>query len=238
MIYVLYGTDTGKSRNKLSNLISTLLSKKPDAMLVRANSENFEESFLEEHIESQGLFESKSIVVLDTVFENEIYKKSVLKKLKELQSSENIFIILEGKLDSKSLKKLEEYATKVQECALPKAKEDKFNIFELSDALGARNRKKLWVIYQEGKVHNISNEEMHGIAFWGTKNMILSKKAKTSSESGLSPFVYRKASVSAKNYSENELTNMARTLVQMYHQARRGQVPLGIAFERFVLELK
>ena len=148
MIYVLYGTDTAKSRDKLSKLISTLLSKKPDAMLVRANSENFEESFLLEHKESQGLFESKSIVVLDTVFEDETSKKIVLKNLEDLQSSENVFIILEGKLDAKALQKLTKFSTKVQECSDPKNKEKKsdFNIFELSDALGARNRKKLWVI--------------------------------------------------------------------------------------------
>jgi len=240
MIYVLYGTDTAKSRNKLSKLISTLLSKKPDAMLVRANSEDFKESFLEEHVQSQGLFEQKSIVVLDTIFENKVYKDIVLKKLKELQASNNVFVLLEVKLDAKSIEKLTKYSAKVQECSLPKTKEKKFdfNIFELSDALGARNRKKLWVIYQEGKMHNISDEEMHGILFWGTKNMLLCKKAKSATEAGLSSFVYRKAKSQSKNYSENELANISRALVQMYHHARRGQVSLTIAFERFILGLQ
>lgn len=240
MIYLLYGTNTAKSRNKLSKLIGALLSKKPDAMLVRTNSEDFEEGFLNEHIQSQGLFEQKSIVVLDTVFENKIYKDIVLKNLKKLQASDNVFIILEGKLDAKSLEKLTKHSAKVQACTLPKTKEKKFdfNIFELSDALGARDRKKLWVIYQEGKMHNISDEEMHGILFWGTKNMLLCKKAKNATEAGLSSFVYRKAQTQSKNYSENELVNISQSLVQMYHHARRGQTPLNIAFERFILGLQ
>ena len=240
MIYVLYGTDSGKSRNKLSVLISTLLSKKPDAMLVRANIDEFTESFLLEHTQSQGLFEQKSIVVLDTVFDNKVYKDIVFDNLKELQSSENIFIILEGKLDAKSVQKLEKHSAKVQEFELPKGKEKKFdfNIFGLSDALGVRNRKKLWVMYQEGKMRNISDEEMHGIIFWGVKNMLLSKQSKSASESGLSPFVYKKATSYASNYSSNELSSISKDLVSMYHEARRGGIPLTISFERFILELK
>ena len=240
MIYLLFGNDTSKSRDKLSKLVATLLSKKPDAMLVRADSDTFEEEFLFEHTESQGLFETNSIVVFDTVFENEVYKSLVLKSLKDLEASTNVFIILEGKLDKKTLDRISKHAAKVQEFSTPtvKNKNGGFNIFELGDALGERNRKKLWVIYQEGRMNNCKEEEMHGIAFWSVKSMMLASNAKDATSSGLSPFLYRKASTQAKNYKEDELFNISTELVKMYHEARLGEDPLDIAFERFILNLK
>ena len=238
MIYVLYGTDTAKSRKKLSTLINTLLTKKPDAMLIRTDGESFTESFIGEYAESQGLFEQKSIIVLDQVLENKTHQSSVLDSLELLQSSDNVFIFLEGKLDAKTVKKLSKHAAKIQECELPKAQKEhtSFNIFELSDALGMRNRKKLWVIYQEGKMRNVSSEEMHGILFWGTKNMLLSKEAKSAKEAGLSPFVYKKALGYAKNYSNDELEELSTTLVSLYHEARMGKVPFDIGLETLILE--
>ena len=80
-------------------------------------------------------------------------------------------------------------------------------------------------------MRNVSDEEMHGILFWGTKNMLLCKKAKSVTETGLSSFVYRKTKSYSNNYSEDELTNISNKLVKMYHFARRGQTPLNIAFE-------
>lgn len=240
MIYVLYGTDTIKSRAKLTSLINTLLTKKPDAMLMRTDAEHFTEEFVSEYVESQGLFEQKSIIVFDMVFEDKVYKEILLKKLKELQRSDNVFIFLEGKMEAKALQKFEKYASKIQECSLPKTKDNKsgFNIFELSDALGVRNRKKMWVMYQEGKTNNISDEEMHGILFWGVKNMILSKTSSSAQEAGLSPFVYKKATSQASKYSLNELIKLSQNLVRMYHESRRGVTEFSVAFERFILELK
>ena len=176
MLYLLYGDDTAKSRDKVNALIKALLSKKQDAMLLRINGENFSPAEMINHISSQGLFESKSIIVLDMLFEDATDKAIVLDHLEGLGTSDNVFILLEAKLDKKTVTKIEKHAEKVQEFSLPKStkKEQAFNIFSLSDALGSRNRKQLWVTYQTGKLNNVSDEEMHGILFWGVKNMLLS----------------------------------------------------------------
>ena len=209
-------------------------------MLVRINSENFSPSDVIDLASTQGLFESKSIIVFDSIFENTTDKEILLDNIKSLHESSNVFIILEGKLDKKSVTKISKYAEKVQEFDLPKDEKKKaqFNIFELSDALGMRDRKKLWVLYQTGKIHNISDEEMHGILFWGTKNMLLAKRAKSASEAGLSPFVYGKAKGFVKNFKERELESISGKLLEIYHDGRRGIKPFGIGFEQFVLNLK
>lgn len=238
MLYVLYGEDTKKSRDKLNALIRNLLSKKKDANLSKLDNENFDPRDLLDHIKSQGLFEQKSIIVLDTLFSNVTDKGIVLDNIKDIGESDNVFIVIEGKLDAKTKNKLEKHAEKMQECALAKssAKKKSFNIFDLADALGERDRKQLWVLFQTGMLHNISAEEMHGILFWGTKNMLLAKQSTSAKEANLSSFVYGKAKRYAENYSDIELQKLSGDLVSIYHQARRGAGPLGLQLEKLLLQ--
>ena len=63
MIYLLYGTDTIKTRKKLHTLLDSMFTKKPDASYVRVDTENFDKERIEEFIGSQGLFENKYIIV-------------------------------------------------------------------------------------------------------------------------------------------------------------------------------
>ena len=81
MLYLLHGTDSRKSREKLHSLVESMLSKKPNASDFRMDDENFSEARLEEFIGSSGLFESKYIVVADKLLEKKEIKEIVLKKL-------------------------------------------------------------------------------------------------------------------------------------------------------------
>jgi DNA polymerase III delta subunit len=207
-------------------------------MVLRSDADRFNEADILDHVESQGLFEQKSIVVLDALFENSAHKDFILEYLEEMNRSENVFILLEGVLDSTTRKQLEKQSTKMQECAIPSVgqKQRKFNIFHLSDALGERNRKRMWVIYQQGRMHNISPEEMHGILFWAAKNMVLAKQNKDAKEAGLSAYAYRNAKQFSQNYNDAELGELLKKLVALYHKARRGVFPFDIGLERFILE--
>src|SRR6185369_9649773 len=99
MIYFYQGEDITKGREKANALVDSLQKKKPDASVFRMNSENFDIARLSEYVESQGLFSNKYIVFLDRLSEDKNIKEEFIDKLKEIQESENIFIILEGKLD-------------------------------------------------------------------------------------------------------------------------------------------
>ena len=195
MIYLLHGTDIAKSRKKLNSLINSLISKKKDATLIKINSDNLNLKELSDYSNVQGLFESRSIIVLDELLQNITNKEIVVKTLERFKDSQNIFIFIESKLDKKTLSKFEKFSEKIQKFSLREKNEakSKFNIFELSDELGRRDRKKMWVMYQTGKLNNISSEEMHGILFWGVKNMVLAKNSKDASEANLSSFVYSKS---------------------------------------------
>lgn len=239
MIYLLHGTDTIKARKKLHTLLDSMFTKKPDASYARVSVENFDESKIDEFIGSQGLFENKYIIVFDNLFADKEVKEKILKKLKEISKSQNIFIFLEEKLNKTELNRFEKYAEKIQKIdatqSLSASGRKKFDIFSLTDAFGKRDKKQLWVLYQKAKLNNISDEEVHGILFWQVKSMILSLNAKDAKESGLNPFAFRKSLGFLKNYSESELKKFSQLLVSLYHDTRKGIHEMDIALERFII---
>jgi DNA polymerase III delta subunit len=237
MLYLLHGTNSIEARKKLHSLTKSLLSKKPNASEFRIDDENFSEAKLEEFIQSSGLFENKYIVVIDGVLEKKEVKTIILKKLKEISKSENIFIFLDGKIDKTTLSRFKKWAEGIQEFNLSEEvkKKPEFNIFSITDAFGGRDNGKTWVLYQKGKLFGITPEEIHGILLWQLKNLILVKEATNPKSLGLNPFVLRKTSSFVENYKREELRKLSEKLVFLYHDARRGIVELDLGLEKFIL---
>jgi DNA polymerase III delta subunit len=240
MIYLLYGSDTTKSRAKLHDLVASLIKKKPDASHIRMSDETFDEAYLEENISGMGLFSQKTIVEMVNVFRNKEAKEVVLGKLKEIGSSENIFVFLEEGLNKAELTKFEKNSEKVQEFDSKEEKEGKvkdFNIFSLTDALGKRDRKQLWVLYTKAKMKDTADEEIHGILFWQIKAIIQALSAGNAKDAGLNPFVYQKSIGFSRNFTPDELKKISGELVSIYHNARRGITPFDSALETFILNI-
>ena len=251
MLYFLYGTDTTKARAKLHELLDTLQKKKPDAALFRVESEQWNDAQFEEFLGGQGLFSQKYIVVLDRVFENAEAKATVVGKLKEIADSDNVFMFIEPVVDAASLKKIEKHAQKTQEFEEKKSagaagagafgggsgSGAPFNIFSLTDAFGTRDKKKLWVLYQQALASGSQPEEIHGILFWQLKSMILAAESGSAAESGLKPFVYQKSKGFAARFSRDELRSLSGAFIDIYHNARRGISEMDVALEKFILSI-
>ena len=242
MIYLLYGSDTEKARTKLHELVAGLIKKKPDASHTVLSDESFSENILEEYMGGAGLFSQKMIVEALNVFRNKDAKEIIVKKLKEIKESENIFVFLEGELDKKTLEKFEKNSEKIQEFAEARPRGEasprlEFNIFSLTDTLGRRDKKNLWVLYTKAKMEEKADEEIHGILFWQVKSMLVASKSKSASEAGLKPFVYDKSRQMASNFKAGELEKTSMKLVSMYHDAHRGICDFSDALEKFILEL-
>lgn len=216
MIYFYYGTDTDKSRTKAHELIDSLRKKKPDAAFFNINSENFNPAQLQEYVGSQGLFSNKYIVFLDRLCEKKEVKVEFIDMLKEISESENIFIVLEGKIDKATSTKIEKKAEKAVnfDKAEVEAKEDS-NVFELANVLGRRDRKELWTLYREYIDKGSAPEELHGILFWKAKTMLLSG--------------------GQSNWSQEELLTLIDGLITVYHESRRGTHELETGLEEFFL---
>lgn len=237
MLYVIYGNDDSKARQKSHDLIDALQKKKPDAELFTIGGEHFESRILEELIGGQGLFERKFIVFADHLFRDKAIREVVLEKVKQIAASDNLFILLEDMLDKATKTKLEKHAEKMQEFSMIVEKKEEFKIFSLTEAFGRRDRKSLWVLYQKAVAENVASEEIHGILFWQLKSMLVAAGSKTAEESGLNPYVYRKSVGFSKNYLSSELSILSSKMIEVYHNARRGVHEFDVALERFILEV-
>lgn len=216
MIYFFHGTDIDKARGKAHDLIDSLIKKKPDASFVKIDAENFSAQLIDQYVGGQGLFVSKNIVFLDRLCEKKDMKEEFLEKLKDIAESENIFIMLEGKLDKATSGKIEKKAEKtvLSDLAEKPAKKE-FEAFALADAFGKRDKKSAWILYRKAIDTGEAPEALHGMIFWKAKTMMLAG--------------------GGYGWSMPELSKILDDLVTVYHDSRRGAHELETGLEAFLL---
>ena len=236
MLYLIYGNDWQKARAKAREVLDVLKKKKPDATVVSLEEGGVSEAKIDELAGSQGLFERKFIVFGDRVCADSQNAEIVADKLEVIGKSENVFVFLEEGVKAPLLKIFEKYAAKVQEFAKIEKKE-RFNSFSLADALGERNKQKLWILYEAALSEGLSPEELHGTLFWQVKSLRAAAIAKSADEAGLKPFAWTKAKRFLSRWDIKELENVSQNLVSLYHDSRRGEHELEIALEKWILDL-
>jgi DNA polymerase III delta subunit len=216
MLYFFYGTDIDKARSKSHDLVDSLRKKKPDASFFILNSENFNSNILQEYIGGQGLFSNKYIILLDRICENKETKDNFLDFIKPISESENIFVLLEGKLDKVTATKIEKKSEKFLKFDLPeKSFKKDFNAFGLADAYANRNKKDAWILYRQAIYNGEAPEALHGMIFWKLKTILLSGGNNI--------------------WKKEDLIISLEKLIDMYHLSRRGQGELENSLEIFIL---
>jgi len=121
---------------------------------------------------------------------------------------------------------------------LPLDKKGKdFNIFALTDALGARNKKEAWIIYQKALAAGLSADEIFFKLFWQVKSMLIAGRTKNAEEADMKTFPYNKAKSFLKNFELGELEKLSEDLVTGYYRARRGDGEITTLIEKILLKL-
>jgi len=118
-----------------------------------------------------------------------------------------------------------------------KDKKSDFNIFLLTDAIGARNKKEAWVLYQKALASGMVAEEIFWKVVWAIKTMLLAKRTRSADEAEMKAFPYSKAKSNLKNFKEGELEKISEDLVVGYHNARRGIGEIDTLIEKILLSL-
>ena len=112
-----------------------------------------------------------------------------------------------------------------------------FNIFALTDALGARDKKRAWIIYQEALAAGVSAEEVFFKLVWQVKSMLIAARTKSVAETDMKAFPYSKAKGYLKNFKSEELEQLSENLVTGYYKARRGEEEVETLVEKILLKL-
>ena len=128
-------------------------------------------------------------------------------------------------------------AEEAEETEEIKSKHSDFNVFALTDAVGARNKKESWVLYQKALASGMVAEEIFWKIVWIIKSMLLASRTKNYSETEMKEFPYKKAKGFSKSFSKTELENLSESLVIGYHNARREIGEIETLIEKLLLGL-
>lgn len=216
MIYLFHGTDEAKVRSKALAWISASRAKEPEAPYVRLSGDEIKRESLEQATQTQGLFFTKMLVLLDDPFSSTTASDVLMEMLDALVESSNPIAILAPKLLASRLKKLEGVAQKVYELQASEKKTSKGFNAPLVNALGARDGKTLWKELMRAQREGDVPEMLHGLLHWKARDMI--KKG-------------------SRVWKPEEARRLSVELIELVSSARSGDLQLGMALERFALRL-
>jgi DNA polymerase III delta subunit len=238
MLYVFHGENIESAREKARGMIDALLLKRDGALMFRITPDEWSPVLFQEYLSGQGLFVQKYIVWLDGLFDDKDTREDVRDFLEQMKDSQNVFVVLDKKFDAESTKLIKKYAEKVVEVEDKKPLKSfisNFSIFSLADALGERDKKRMWVLYREAIDLGISPEEIVGTLFWQVKMILLAHRVKKATDAGVKDFPFSKAQRYAKNYSLDEIQKLSSDIISIYHEAHRGKVDFEIELEKLIL---
>lgn len=126
--------------------------------------------------------------------------------------------------------------TEEEELIGPKKRPD-FNVFVFTDAIGARDKKRAWILYRQALAAGISAEEIFFKVVWQVKTMLLALRTKSAAEADMKTFPYAKAKSFLKNWKVRELEGLSEELVLGYARIRRGEGEMETFVEKMILKL-
>jgi DNA polymerase III delta subunit len=242
MIYLFYGSDTEKARKKWRGVLEAFEKKYPEGNIFRFDTEHFDAAQFEELIASRDIFGGKRLVACDHCLENVEVADFISKKLAALQDSPHVFAFLERDLKAAEQKKFEKAGAKLEECKklVPRSfgEVGDFNVFALTDALLERDRKRLWILYQEALERRIAEEEIFWKLVWQTKMLLLVRHAGAKKLTSVKDFVAGKARRGNQNYKDGELEKLSGELVALWHESKEEQGrDFAMGLERLILNI-
>ncbi len=218
---------SGNNFEKRKKAFETELKRFSDFDKIYISSNDFSNSLIESYINSQSLFGTSSAVILDSVLEDETNQSLVFKKVKELELSQNVFFFLETSINKTDLKKIEKKVKNIFIFDEIAKKEQKFNVFSLTDSFNSRDKKNTWVLMQKALKSDVPAMDIANILTWSIKSLILAKDKKGTDEeikkTGLNPFVFKKALSFSKKWDMKDMKKALQNIVFLYHDDRRGE---------------
>ena len=215
MLYLFHGSDTNKVRAKAFQWITAARAKAPEAYYVRLEPGTATEESLREALSMQGLFFSKTLVLIDDPFENKESADVVLDLLPELAASPNVVALLAPKLIPARVKKVEVHAEKVFKVdAVVKAARGFNNA--LVSALASRNGEALWKELIKASRAGDAPELVHGLLHWKARDLM--KRG-------------------GGAWSESGARKLSRDLILLLADSRGKDLELAPALERFALSI-
>ncbi len=169
-----------------------------------------------DEIQTASLFGDKKLFILNGILDDEETQKIFLEKAEGLAHAPHDVLITTEKLLAAETKKLAPFAEIITVTEKVSKKQD-FDPFALASAFASGDKKKTWIMFQQVAHASDEMEPTHGMIWWKLKDMMTKKN---------SPF------------NQNQLNDMARKLVSVYHESRLGGMSMRERLEEFFLTIK
>ena len=238
MFHLIYGSDRVKAQKRYSELLDTLRAEDPTRQIIEFHADTFVRSDLEDLVLAQSLFGSPALIFGDALLEREESRLCIGEMAGALAASAQTFVFLEEGLLAEDIKKILPHAKAEEFKRAALGREDERPLYALGDALGKKDKKEIWVMYQRSLLAGFPEEKVFWMLARQLKNMLLVKCGATMDDLGTkSDFVYKKTVTSAKNFAEKELAKRHGELVAILHDSHRGLLDFDIALERWLLSI-
>lgn len=238
MLQVLYGGGQESLAKEVCRTVKRFQKENPAGGFFRFDNDGFEPARFEELLSAQGLFAKKALVVSRDLLAEAGSREFVLERLAEAVASENLFVFWERKLDAKTVRLVTRAGGKAEEFKVKTKVEEKqpLNLFLLTDALGERNRRKLWLLYQAALAQGFATEDIFWKFVWQVKTLLLLKQDARLAH--YKPWFVGKLKRQSANYELIDLQNLSARLVTLWHETKTevGR-DLGLSLERLILSL-
>ncbi len=246
MIYFFYGSDIEKVRTKAFEWVAKARAKEPNLAYVRLTREELTDGALTDAASAGGLFVSRLLVLIDDPYppargagvedeESEGFvnptsdvgftKPNMLDEhLEALAASNNAIIILAPALAAAKAKKIVGLA-KVEyqfDATTPRRSATRGFNSALVDALGAKNRERLWLELHRALAAGDAPEMLHGLLHWKARDLMDLPAGRQGRGSAWSPAEARELSLA---------------LIALLQSSRRSGLALPLALEKFALSL-
>lgn len=240
MLTVFIGEDGATTKKELNKELTAVLKKNPNSSVLRPADLSSVPAILE-LASQEALFGDPTVVILDELFSQKD-ADLLIAAIPEFAKSANPFLAFERKMKKDLRNIIEKAGGKIVEVApktSPKQKEEPLP-FALSDAVARKDKRAAWMELLRLLRLGLTAEELHGTIFWAVKSMLLAKdySAADAGKLGLAPGAYQKFARAAMKWEREELRRMMDELVDMYHRAHSGGMPLDICLERLILGMK
>jgi DNA polymerase III delta subunit len=233
MLHVYFGNDTISVRKKAFAFITAC--EEDGFGVERIEAESYQSGQCANIAGSLSLFGGKTVYLLDTPSNNNLFLEELESVLPLLKESSDQFVVLEGTLLAPAKKMYGKYADKLEETTGEKV--ERFNAFSLADSLALKDKKMLWIGLQDAKREGLSSEEIIGTLWWQLKTLRLANVTASAVQAGMKDFPYNKAKRSLRNFKEGELEKFSQTLLAVYHDGHAGKRDIDLALEKWTLTI-
>ncbi|MEK7531286.1 MAG: hypothetical protein AAB573_05475 [Patescibacteria group bacterium] len=229
MLYVFLGDDVVRAKTEA-------MKRARDAQVVRVGENGEAYANAMSFVGAQGMFAPSVALILDRPLDDDDGVVLIEENGDALVSADTLVIAVVPELSATDKKKFPK-GTTFEEFELPATPESPPpNVFALTDAYMAGDRKASWVTYRSLINAGVEPEMVHGTLAWAVRSMLLAGQTKTAAEAGMKDYTYNKAKRAVQKLGLDAATNASRALISVYDDARSGRGSMEDLIEIFLLK--